>query len=142
MPSSGNCNSKLTIRGPEDVRCLAARAQICMEDTPHAFEYSGAIFERQRELAEDLVYALAEPYMDRAALEDCVASRETARKLATDVEYAWHFKPHGTPLVLVNGREVPAFGPLVYALVLTGGRADHPAFASLPPPKPLPDHVH
>ncbi len=135
FPLDGNCNNKLTIRGPEDVRCLAARVQICMEDSPHAFEYSGAIFEKQRDLSSDLVYQLAAPHMDRAALEACVASSETARKLAEDVEYAWNFRPTGTPLVLLNGREVPAFGPLIYALVLTGGRADHPAFARLPPPE-------
>jgi len=38
--------------------------------------------------------------------------------------------------VLFNGKEAPAFSPLVYALVLTAGADRHPAFKSLPPPRP------
>jgi hypothetical protein len=38
--------------------------------------------------------------------------------------------------VLVNGRQSPSFGPLLFALVLTGGDPDHPSFATLPPPDP------
>ena len=47
----------------------------------------------------------------------------------------------GTPLVLVNGRKGSAFGPFLYAMVLTEGRPDHPAFGALPAPKP-PHHDH
>jgi serine/threonine-protein kinase len=46
------------------------------------------------------------------------------------------FDIQGTPLVLVNGREVQPVPPLLYALVLTGGAWQHPAFAELPPPRP------
>lgn len=134
FPLDGNCNDKLRVRGPESVRCLAARAQICMEGKPEAFAYAGALFENQQQLTPEMVYELAGPYMSRAALEACVASPETERKLADDVEYAWHFEPRGTPVVLVNGRETPYFVPLLYTLVLAGGDADHPLFASLPPP--------
>jgi serine/threonine-protein kinase len=136
FPLDGNCNDKLPARGPESVRCLAARAQICMEDTEHAFEFAGAVFERQRDLTREIVYEIAAPFMDRSRLSSCVESSETAAKLAADVDYAWHFEPHGTPLVLVNGRESPSFGPLLYALVLTGGDPDHPQLSELPPPDP------
>lgn len=149
FPLDGNCNSKLEVRGPESVRCLAARAQICMETTPHAEQFSGALFNHQRDLTDDLVYELAEPFMPRSALQDCVASADTEAKLATDVEYAWHFEPQGTPLVLVNGREVSglAMVPFVYAMILARGDADHPLFATLPPPDPSAfqqqhDHEH
>ena len=47
----------------------------------------------------------------------------------------------GTPLVLVNGRRGAAFGPFLYAMVLTKGSPDHPAFAGLPPPNTR-AHVH
>lgn len=136
FPLDGNCNDKLPVRGPENVRCLAARAEICMEGTDHAFDFAGAVFERQRELTEDLLFQLAAPFMDRLELAACVDRPETTAKLAADVDYAWHFEPEGTPLVLVNGREAPAFGPLLYALVLTGGDPDHPLLAELPPPDP------
>ena len=42
----------------------------------------------------------------------------------------------GTPLVLVNGRKATSFPPFLYAMVLTGGRTDHPAFATLPAANP------
>ena len=134
FPLDGNCNDKLQVRGPESVRCLASRARVCLEDSPQAFEAAGAIFERQEGLTPEGLYEAVAPFVDRAALEACVASSETARKLAEDVEYAWHFEPHGTPLVLINGREGPSFGPFLYAMVLTGGADDHPLFADLPPP--------
>jgi len=137
FPLDGNCNSKLPVRGPENVRCLAARAEICMEGTDHGFDFAGAVFERQRELTPDLLFQLAAPYVDRLELAACVDRPETTAKLAADVDYAWHFEPEGTPLVLVNGREAPAFGPLLFALVLTGGDPDHPLLAELlPPPDP------
>jgi serine/threonine-protein kinase len=41
----------------------------------------------------------------------------------------------GTPLVLVNGRMVPAFPPFLHAILLAGGDAEHPLFAYLPPAK-------
>jgi hypothetical protein len=41
----------------------------------------------------------------------------------------------GTPLVLVNGRQVSPRAAVLLALVLSGGDASHPAFAALPQPK-------
>lgn len=136
FPLDGNCNAKLPVRGPETVRCLAARAEICMEGSPHAEDFSGAIYNRQSELTDDLVYELAAPFMPRPKLEACVASSETAAKLASDVEYAGYFEPEGTPLVLINGREVSGLAtvPFIYAMILAGGNPDHPLFATLPPP--------
>jgi len=136
FPLDGNCNPHMTRRGPETVRCLAARAQICMEGTGHAFEYSGALFRVQASLTPEMVYQLATPYLDRAELESCIDSPETAAKLADDLAFAWHFEPRGTPLVLVDGRQGTAFGPFLYAMVLAGGDPEHPAFAVLPPPSP------
>jgi len=134
FPLDGNCNPYLEVRGPESVRCLAARAQICLEDSPNAFDYSGLLFENQERLTPDLVYQLAAPWMPHRELERCVASPETQTKLRADVDCAWEYEPDGTPLVLINGRRGTSFGPFLYALVVTGGRPDDPAFAVLPPP--------
>ena len=79
--------------------------------------------------------------MSRPELERCVASPEVAQELAEDVDYAWEFEPDGTPLVLVNGRRGTSFGPFLYAMVLTGGDPEHPAFEALPPPNPA-AHSH
>lgn len=141
FPLDGNCNPQLQIRGPESVRCLAVKAQICMEQTAHDSEFASQIYQAQKGLNENLVYQFAEPFMDRSTLAACVADPATAAKLADDIAYAWKFQPDGTPLVLVNGRQGSAFGPFLYVMALAGGNPDHPAFAELPAPETL-DHVH
>jgi len=140
FPLDAACNSAVQ-RSGSPIRCLAAKAQICFEGSDDAFQYSGALFAKQKTLTETDVFALAEPHMKRAQLEACVQSAETKKKLADDIALALRFEPDGTPLVLVNGRKASAFAPFLYALVLTGGRADDPAFASLPPGNPS-AHIH
>ena len=136
FPLDGNCNRHLQVRGPESVRCLAAKAQICIEPTGHGFTYAGALFRAQRGLDAAQVYALAGPFMGRSELETCVASPATEARLAFDVDEAWKFEPEGTPLVLIDGRQGTHFGPFLYTLALTGGQTDHPALALLPPADP------
>ncbi len=142
FPLDGRCNGHLQPRAGDDVRCLAAKAQICVEDTGRSHELAGALFARQRDLTSEQVYQLAAPFIGREALEDCARSAETARKLSDDVDFAWLYEPHGTPVVLINGREGNPFPPFLYAIVLAGGDPDHPAFASLPTPNPPPPHDH
>jgi hypothetical protein len=119
------------------VRCLAPRVQICRE--PNAAALAGAFFAEQRSLTPDRVYELAGG--DRAALDACVASRETASKLEADIALAEQYSPDGTPLVLVNGRLGSAMPPFLYAIVLARGSPDHPAFSVLPPADPN-AHIH
>ncbi len=141
FPLDGRCNSNLQPRDGDDMRCMAARAQICIEETGRAFDFSGALFARQEDLTSDLVLELAAPFLDRGALEQCLSSEATASKLAADVDYAARYEPHGTPVVLIDGRLGFAYAPFLYAVILTQGDPDHPAFASLPPPNED-AHVH
>jgi len=57
------------------------------------------------------------------------------------VALAAAYDPDGTPIVAVNGRHATSFAPFLYAIVLTKGSPDHPAFAGLPPPNPN-AHLH
>jgi serine/threonine-protein kinase len=134
FPLDGNCNPYIERQAESDVRCLAARAQICMEGAPAAFDFATELYEHQQQLTSARVLELARPFADVAELERCIASPETAARLREDVEYAWEYRPGGTPLVLINGRQGSAFDSFLYAVILAGGRPDHPAFASLPPP--------
>ena len=59
----------------------------------------------------------------------------TEAKLRSDIAWAMAHEIRGTPLVLVNGRKASAFAPFLYAMVITGGDTEHPAFASLPRPR-------
>jgi hypothetical protein len=70
-----------------------------------------------------------------------VESPDTDARLQEDVQLAAAFQPEGTPLVLVNGRKGTSFGPFFYAMILTWGAPDHPAFAVLFSLSPN-SHVH
>ena len=133
FPLDGRCNSKLGPRNEDMARCLAARAQICLEPTGRAFDFSGEVLSRHEELNEDLVLELAGRYLPRDQLEACLESPETSALLEEDIELAWRLAPRGTPLVVVNGREASPFPPFLYAIVLAEGDAGHPAFGELPP---------
>jgi serine/threonine-protein kinase len=140
FPLDGECNPLVQRRG-DPVRCLAARVQICLEGHEKENEFLGELFESQAGLTSDKVLSLASSYVPGASLEACVASAETARKLREDVEAAARYEPDGTPIVVVNGRRGTSFGPFLYAMVLTGGEATHPAFGVLPVPNPQ-AHIH
>lgn len=133
FPLDPSCNPALTGESTHPVRCLAAKAKICLEQSDGAFEYAQRLYVRQQGLTEEDVYSQAEPWMDRDQLRRCVESSETQAKLADDIQWALENDIHGTPLVLINGRPVAPFGPLLYALILTRGNPDDPVFAGLPP---------
>ena len=140
FPLNGECNPYVQ-RRDAPVRCLAARAQICLEGRPGAFEFAGELFTRQKALTPEQVFEQAAPHLPRAELEACLTSPETTAKLRADQEAATRHDLDGTPLVLVNGRKGTSFAPFLYAMVLTGGVPDHAAFGTLPPANPKP-HVH
>jgi protein-disulfide isomerase len=140
FPLDGECNPHME-RASDPVRCLAARARICVEGRPEASAYSDRLFAKQETLSAADVYALAEGVLPRRELESCVARPETSQKLQADIALAVRYDLDGTPLVLLNGRKASSFAPFLYAMVLTGGRADHPAFDTLPPANPN-AHVH
>jgi serine/threonine-protein kinase len=140
FPLDAGCNP--LVGGKRDpVRCLAALARICLEGKDGASAYAKALFERQQTLTREQVFALAAPHMARPALEACVASEATRRKLEEDIALASRLDPDGTPIVAVNGRRGTSFAPFLYAMVLTGGADADPAFDALPPPNPR-AHLH
>ena len=142
FPLDGRCNAHLRPGNGDNVRCLAAKAQICLEGSDNGKKFSANLFVRQSGLTSDQVYEIAAPYIERDALVACLRSESTERKLSDDVEFAWLYEPHGTPLVLVDGREGHSYAPFLYAIILAGGDPDHPAFAGLPPGNPPPPHQH
>ncbi len=141
FPLDGRCNPLLKESSTDPVRCLAAKAQICLEGNEKAFAFSSSLFENQKSLTGEKIFELAAPYMPRAGLEACLESETTRQKLEADVALASRFQPDGTPLVLVNGRRGTSFGPFLYAMILTRGEASHLAFDALPPPNPQ-AHLH
>jgi serine/threonine-protein kinase len=135
FPLDASCNSALGGESTAPVRCVAARALICLEGEPDFLDFAGSLYFNQQKLDEGTVYALAEPIMTRDELTACMRAESTEAKLQSDIAWAVEHDIQGTPLVLLNGREVAAFGPLLYALILTRGDPLHAAFASLPAPQ-------
>jgi serine/threonine-protein kinase len=141
-PLDGACNPMVQRRA-DPVRCVAAQAVVCAENegAEKAYEVSGALFESQNGLAPERALEIASRFVPRAALDACMQSPLTQARLREDIELAARYRPDGTPLVLINGRRAVSVPPFLYAIVLARGRADHPAFASLPAPNPD-AHLH
>ena len=127
------------MRHGRSARCLAAAAQICLEGTKKAFDFSGVLFEHQVGLTEEQVYILAAPYLSRTDLDRCARNPATRAKLDDDLVLAYRAHAQGVPLVLVNGRRGTSFGPFLHAMILTRGAVFHPAFEALPEPNPRAD---
>lgn len=140
FPLDASCNDMVE-RGGEPVRCEAALARICLAGRPGALEYDAALFAEQDALDAARVRALAEAHIPGRDLAACVADPATRRTLDEQIALARRFEIEGTPLVVVNGRRGTSVGAFLYALLLSRGDADHPAFAALPAPRPG-AHIH
>jgi protein-disulfide isomerase len=132
------CNGSIHREDSQPIRCLAAKVQICAEGKPGEFEFVGQLFKNQSSLTEPMLWDLAKPIGTKDELSACANSPDTAKKLADDVAWATDHGIQGTPMLLIGGKQAIAFPPLIYVLTLSRGAADSPAFAALPPPKPLP----
>jgi serine/threonine-protein kinase len=141
FPLDGRCNSMLEAREGNDVRCVAARARICVEPTGREPEFARALFANQEGLTREKVFELAAPYMPRAPLSACLDAETTRGRLEQDIAAAARYESDGTPIVVVNGRRGTSYGPFLYAMILTRGNPDHPAFDPLPPGNPA-AHLH
>ncbi len=141
FPLDGACNPMLPKAG-DGLRCLLARARLCVETHPGAAAFERTLYEEGAEATEGEVRALATA-LRGDELEPCLASDETERKLREDVTLASRHGIRGTPFVVINDRRAPASLTLVYALSLAEGDPHHPAFAALPAPRePDPDDPH
>jgi len=134
FPLDAECNPAVQMSSEDGVRCLAARAMICVEKD--WLPFADALFENRRWLTTEKIYDFASPFIARERLEDCVSSPETEVKLRDDIGWALQHDIQGTPLVLLNGREVPSSLQFLYAMILAGADPEHPAFTALPPPQP------
>lgn len=117
----------------QNVRCLAARARACVSASGDVLE-----FDRRLSLAPrpspERIYAAANEQVTRGELDACLSSEATIARVLTDLETARRVRPHKleTPIIVIAGHRASNFQPLLEALILTGGRGAHPAFAVLP----------
>lgn len=144
FPLDNSCNRLVGARRDDDIRCVAAKALVCLEPTPEFWKLRSKMFEQQRVLTRELVLEIAASgSMKRDALAQCMADPKTQEKLDFDQNYAMEFKPEGTPILVVNGRATAPSPWFLYAMALSKGSTDAPWFKSLPPPRaPVHDHPH
>jgi serine/threonine-protein kinase len=140
FPLDGRCNRLLDPRPGENTRCVAAKVMICVAGRSEAPRLAAQLYAEQETLTPERVYQLAAQLIPGAGvnLRSCVDAPETSEQLRDDISWAQEHKIDGTPMVLLNGKPVPALAPLLYALILAGGNPDHPLFAQLPPAQPPP----
>ncbi|MDP2340588.1 MAG: thioredoxin domain-containing protein [Deltaproteobacteria bacterium] len=141
FPLDGFCNAGVTRKSEDGARCIGAKAALCLEGDPKHHEAIEALFAAKAKTTQ-LVYDSLAPFTDVAKLKKCIESPATEKKLQLDIAAAMALNIEGTPLVLLNGKEARPFGPLIYALVLTGGSDRHPAFRNLPAPRPAKPEDH
>jgi Thioredoxin/Vitamin K epoxide reductase family len=141
FPLDSRCNSRVRGSREDDVRCVAAKARICLEPSGNEPKLAEALFASQKGLTREKVFEIAAPFMPRPELEACIDATPTRAKLEEDVAVASRYDSDGTPIVVVNGKMGTSFGPFLYAVIQTRGSAEHPAFAILPPGDPK-AHLH
>jgi protein-disulfide isomerase/uncharacterized membrane protein len=134
-PLDGECNPDIQRVAGDGVRCLAAKAQICLEGKPAFAEVRHALFEQQQSLTTELIVqtVVAKAGWSEAALKACVESADTAARLRQDIEYARRYHIEGTPMVLINGRDAPPVPVFLLGMALARGDANAPFFKALPP---------
>ena len=135
FPIDGNCNPAIPNKSEDALGCYAAKAQICMEGHPKAFDFTKLIFQNQQQLSKEAIQMIAKELAPGVNLTKCVADAATKTKLDTDIQYALEHDIQGTPMILVNGQKAASFAPFLFSLIMAEGDGKHKAFATLPPPK-------
>ena len=135
FPLDGECNPDINGSPKDGVRCYGAKLQICTEKNPNFFKLRKELFQNQASLDQGMMLAIAKRYgVDETELKSCIASPETAARLAEDIAYAKKYGIEGTPLVLLNGKVAPPAPIFLIAMALSGGNPDSPVLLKLPPP--------
>ncbi|WP_375767856.1 thioredoxin domain-containing protein [Archangium gephyra] len=145
FPLDFQCNSTMPPRATDGTgtRCVAAKAQICIEDAPDFWELREKLFAAQATLNPESVRSiLSSGSVARTQLDACIASPATEKKLAEDIAYAMQHDLHGTPLVVINGREAAAIPSFLYALIMADGNPNAAAFKVLPAPQSQAAQAH
>src|SRR3569833_3706010 len=80
------------------------------------------------------VAAVSDDVTHFSSVARCSASG--AATLQRDTQLAMQHGIEGTPLVVINGRQAPAFPPFIYAMIIAAGDSNAAGFRILPPPRP------
>lgn len=105
-PLDSECNAKIQ-GGFHKVSCAAAYAAVCAQTRGDFWSYHEDIFRNQKNLSRELLLTLAEERgWDTTEFASCMASSETKAKVQADIAAGEKIYVTGTPLILVNNRQV------------------------------------
>ena len=141
FPLDGRCNPMMEPYKGDDVRCISAKLRIAAEPLGKEPDLAAALFEKQEGLKRDQAIQIASRFLSKTQIDAALTSPAVQATLEQDISTASRFDSDGTPIVAINGRKGTSFGPFLYAMVLTRGNPDHPAFDSLPAGNPT-AHLH
>jgi hypothetical protein len=139
FPLDYECNKSVDpqLTDRTGVRCAAARSLICLEGQDSFWDAQLDMFKIGPGLTKKKVLEIGgKAAQNEKDFHSCVQSKQTQNKIDQDVAYAMKFELKGTPLVLINRREVDPIGALLFGMILSGGDLDAPAFRKLPAPSP------
>jgi len=132
FPLDAECNKQVKMSSGDGVRCLGAKAQICLESSPQYWALRSELFENQASLSKEKIFQIASKGMAAEKLQACLAAPQTQMRLDQDVAYATLFNPQGTPIVVLNGKETPPVPAFLYGMMMGKGDANTKYFAKLP----------
>ncbi|KAF0190973.1 MAG: serine/threonine protein kinase [Gammaproteobacteria bacterium] len=136
FPLDSECNSSVQRSPGNGVSCLAAKLLICLAGDQKEDAVRAALFQNQSQLTTASIWELAGTNgIKREKLQPCIDAPATAKTLRQDIDLALQYKIEGTPLVVINGRKTVALPHMIFALIISQGRADDPGFDVLPPPE-------
>jgi serine/threonine-protein kinase len=136
FPLDSECNPNVEHSDGTHVACLAAKVLICLGGSQRGTRTRTTLFEKQGHIDSDDIWGIAAPSdIQRRELESCVNSPATEDLLQGDIDYAMQHHIQGTPLLVINGRQAPAYPPFIYAMIIARGDSDAKGFKVLPPPR-------
>jgi len=136
FPLDSECNPNVAHSDGTHVACLAAKVLICLGGSPRGTQVRTTLFQRQGHIDSNDVWDIAATNLSqRRELASCVNSAQTADQLQEDIDYAMQYHIQGTPLLVINGRQAPAYPPFIYAMIIARGDSNAEGFKVLPPPR-------
>ncbi len=132
-PLDRECNTSLT-RTIHPGACLQASAVLCAQSLGRAEEFRRGVFDSGAKDREALTALAASLGIDPATFRACLASPDTASRLADDIESAREDGVHATPALFVDGRQYKgSLDPLAHeCLAGPAGRVAEPREALAP----------
>ena len=112
-PMDDSCNYQIPVGyGPHPLACQASRLAACQKE--NFVEIHDWIFDHQ----DDLSIPFLEARAKELDLQDCYHSKVSRQPIKDHLAISQNFNVRGTPLLIINGKEVGGFLPVPYLMAI------------------------